>query len=162
MSISSFINSPKPVFTLKNLYLNGAGIAQAINADDALVLQEIVCDVGNDAIYLSVPAGTYDARLVASIQPYVGATPNLGSVEIRLIDDAGVVICSISSQSFYSLDGTNTTLYFDQTQRITLTTTKLLTLQARYSNITGNAYFQSGSATGGIDRTARFELRQTF
>ena len=160
MSISSFINSPKPVFSLRNLYVNGGG-AQAIASDNDLVTQSIVCDVANDAMYLSVSAGTYNARLVAGIQPYVGAEPTIGACEIRLVDDAGNVICEVSSQSFYSGDGTNTIMYFDQTQRITLTATTLITLEARYSNVAGASYFMN-TVVGDVDRTARFELRPTF
>lgn len=160
MSISSFINSPKPVFTLRNLYVNGAG-AQSIAAGNDLETPFIICDVANDEMYLSVPAGTYNARLVAAIQPYAGATPSIGSCEIRLVDDAGDVICEVSSQSFYSGDGTNTIMYFDQTQRITLTATTLLTLKARYSNVSNNSFF-SNTVIGDVDRTARIELRPTF
>jgi len=165
MSISSFINSPKPVYTV----INTAGPID-VPAGAPLESFEIITD-GTDPLTVSVPAGTYDLQMIAGINPNNG-NETIGLSVLQLVDitDAGsIVLAQSNSASFYGA-GANVIIAFNHTQRIVLPVKPavlgvippyLLSMNMKVSQTTADATTLSG-VYNDVDMTSRIILRPTF
>ena len=166
MSISSFINSPKPVFTVVN---TAGSIVLPTGAD--LETVEVITDA-TDVLTVSVPAGTYDLQMIAGINPANGADLTVGASFLQLVDitDLTSTVIAQSNSASFSGTGANVILTFNHTQRIVLPPKPavagvippyLLSMNMLVSQMTAGAATLDGIVND-IDMTSRIILRPTF
>lgn len=166
MSISSFINSPKPVYTVVN---TAGSIVLPTGAD--LETVEVITDA-TDVLTVSVPAGTYDLQMIAGINPANGADLTVGASFLQLVDitDLTSTVIAQSNSASFSGTGANVILTFNHTQRIVLPPKPavagvippyLLSMNMLVSQMSAGAATLDGIVND-INMTSRIILRPTF
>lgn len=184
MSISSYINSPLSKYEIKNLMTPTAVFkAQplAVNNGAASAPINIVTETdGTTARALTIPAGTYNFQMVATIGT-VSVDTTIHYAQLFINNTAtGTAIGASSSKSFITSTsvtsaappvavGTDVTstakmfFNFNETVRIVLATATTVTLDLVYTGLNNACYIYTGNSEQyGVDLTARLTVIPTL
>jgi len=167
MSNYALLNSPNPPYdyTIENAYFSALNIGPAITADTtgALNAINIIQNADGSPQTLTLPIGTYDIQMIATIATSINNTI-INYASLGLINNITGKLITVSNANTFisSPTAVNYCCYFNNTQRIVLTSETTLRLVLFYANATFNAYISGNTNYSGFNQNARLIVNQTF